>query len=452
MKYIPPKYRFFIIKASKEVEVFPAHNPGSISFSKTFWNEYTEDFKLIANDDFTFHDDSENQNTETKLYKPFQFFETQASAFIQSIDFVIKESIDNIYKIILNGKIKVIDPNPNAYNQSQRKFTTKIETTSKHQDLENIFDTDVNILETDVFYKKTARLVSSATDYDNCFSIEGVIQHILTTLNTGVTVRDDPFPFITTTLLIENLLIADKTDIKRPNSTSNATILNFTLGRILKVMRDLFNLRYRLTPNNALYFEHPTEKSTLENNILDSQIINLITRTYGYVEYPKSMLFKYEEADTSGFIQQLIEFQVNEGTQDQYSADNINADLQFIINNNTAIGADSDAKDEVADTGACLIGCDSSLNIYEVAGIKNSKLQLTELIQNCFYFDLYFNDFTQNGVSKSITSNKKRKKTVINLKKYSNFDENKLINTSFGIGEIVKINISGDKMNLEIEY
>ena len=453
MSSIPAKYRFFLtVPSVGEREIFPLYDPGQISFTYEKYNEFTNDFKIIANDNIILYDNLKKQNTATELNRPYQFLQTNSNTLVQSFDISVRKYENGYYKTLVFTKMKIMDNNLNQYIDSQSKFVGKLETVSKHTELEAIWNAEVNILETNISYKKTATLVSEAINYDNCFELNGVISHILTEYNIGITLASDPFPFISDTVLIDKLLIADKTDIKRPNATSNATVNNVSFLQILKWMQSKFNLKYRISATNELYFEHESERDQAGISIADSQILNYNQRGYGFAEYEKTITIGDFEGKTAGFTRQLIEFPVTDGTSKEYIGDNMNNDLQFIIDNQSAIVADPDSKDEVGDTGVTLIGCDSSYNIYEGSGVYNARLQNSYLAEKCFYYDLYFEDFTQNGSTKSIISYRKQKKTEIKIKNIPNFDASINLITSFGTCEIEKADLKGDNLTLTLLY
>lgn len=448
MKYIPAKYRFFLsLPNIGEREVFPLYNPGAISFTYEKWNDYTEDFKIIANDDFIFVDSTTEGNTDTEIHKPYSFLKTYADTLIQSVDVVVKYFEGVVYKVLLNGVMKILDDNTNQFTPSQKKFIGKIETSSYHQTIESILDTEVNVLLNDAT-RTVATLQSESISYNHNFQFYEVISYILSATNSNILVRENPYPYIVDTVGIENLLLADKTDIKRPTATANATILKLTLSNIFKWMQSLFNLKYKITDNGELYFQHESEKSTSSFTLEDEKILNLDTFSYGYKSYNKSIDFEYEESYTAGFVAQQVVFNVNEENTDSYSASSMNNDIQFILDNNASIEEDSDNTDEVAESGVTLLACDSDLNVYESDGVINYKLQLTYLIEKCFYYTFFFNKFTINDVEVSIINDSRRKKAILSTKRTSKFDVNKLIETSIGTFEILSVEIKGDSYTI----
>lgn len=161
--------------------------------------------------------------------------------------------------------------------------------------------------------------------------------------------------------LVDDILIFQKSDVKRPNSSDNARNAKFTLGKLIEGLCKMFNLQYRI--NNGVF--------ELEHVSFFSRELGLDLTIPKYSQYIKAkrkytfktgLISKYEElkfqeANGADFVGVPIEYagtcvNLDEGEQRKtITAEEITTDVAFCISN---FDADNNS---VSDDGIVLIAC-----------------------------------------------------------------------------------------------
>lgn len=242
-------------------------------------------------------------------------------------------------------------------------------------------------------YEKTCDILGAATSLktiDNGLYFNDLLAAYVSNICPGKTVVSNFFqinPTLATTInyvtgqpsKVSNLIIFQKSDVKRPNVSGNATKLPISFENLLSVLVVMFNLRWRIVGNNFL-LEHVSYFS--RNNGFDltgsaySKFVKGLRRyTYETDKIPQREEFEFMEASAGDFAGLPITYAgacvAKESRKNiiTYTAENVTTDIELCMNN-----PDPDST-KVSDQGMVIVATEIIAGEYRViteAGILSA--------------------------------------------------------------------------------
>lgn len=142
---------------------------------------------------------------------------------------------------------------------------------------------------------------------------------------------------------VKNILVFQKSDVKRPNVTGNATIAEWTFEKLMTHLKFMFNVDWRIE-DGVFRVEHVDYWTKDEGFDLTAPeyaryVIQKNQYTYKTEKIPKSEIWKFKEASIySDFAGEPITYTecVTDGGGDAdvtYAMDDVTTDLQLILEN-----------------------------------------------------------------------------------------------------------------------
>lgn len=362
------KWRFEIDNGSEVREVFPkVSNSFAVKWSRKDNRKY--DFEKEI-DDFSFIKDDFNylynlEKNETCYFYYFRVFLICGPLLEEKLIYEgtfstlsVKWDLDTC---LLNVKIKTID----AY--------TCIE--------EN--DDDINIFEGNLT-KYTINYDFNVTEFDtidNGMKLKDVMQYLLDQAcpDGNLTIVSDLFQwnpenpssinYVTNrTNYYYNLIIFQKSDIKRPNASNNATKAESSFKKMLKDIVTMFNCGYKII-DNTFRIEHISWFETdLGLNLIQLRKQKQLrgTKKYSFNNTKISKIEKFDFMDESNnrdFKGEGIQYDNNcvfnpEVSKIEHKVSNITTDIDYVISY-----GETENK-EISDSGFVLVACSNSLNVF----------------------------------------------------------------------------------------
>jgi len=250
---------------------------------------------------------------------------------------------------------------------------------------------------------------------------------------------------------LNNLIVFQKSDIKRPNASNDARILDISFGEFMDEFSILFNGGYFIDDDNYLRWEHIHffENGGGYGVVNDSDTD--LTESGSYAKFIKSKSkYSYDKFDLPEKERweildgELEDFKPNEITYDFGCVDKGN-----ILERNTAqLATDIFTiyfkSEYVSDQGMVLLQCNSDNELENEIGvlsndlIANGHLSIANLLNNYWKYNRPFNTGTMNKILTTFESTKKiKKQTTLSYQLCSNdFDPDKLKTTELGDGEV----------------
>ena len=247
---------------------------------------------------------------------------------------------------------------------------------------------------------------------------------------------------------VDNLILFQKSDVKRPNGSGNASVGNITIEKLIKDLCNTFNLKWDIDEDGDLIIEHVSffQKGVGLNLVgrRDSRFREGMRKySYDIDNMPRREVFqmmddKYQYGDFKGLPIIYANSCVGQGEKEDkdWIVENIMTDVGLALNNSAS---DSQI---VSDDGFVLMACDSTNHILSEAGILsgntlNNPLSWAHLHYDYWRFDRVFNRFSMNGVQTSALSvipTKKQVKIDVSLCCGEVFDPEELVATELGEG------------------
>lgn len=267
---------------------------------------------------------------------------------------------------------------------------------------------------------------------------------------------------------VENLILFQKSDVKRPSGTGNASIANTTLEKMLKDICNMFNLKWDIDEDDNFIIEHVSffQKGVGLNLVgrRDARLRSGMNKySYDVDNMPRRELFqmadeKYTYGDFRGVPITYSNSCVGQGEKEDkdWIVESIMTDVSLVLNNPTS---DSQV---VADDGFVLIACDEQNNILSEPTILggntlNNPLSWSHLHVDYWRHDRVFNTFMMNNVQTealSVVPTKKQVKLNVSLCCGEVFDPEELINTEMGEGAVSEatFNLYQDLLEVTLLY
>ncbi|WP_179022058.1 hypothetical protein [Winogradskyella forsetii] len=316
--------------------------------------------------------------------------------------FVLKRKIfiDYIFLYVRNYMIVDCDYLPSSdwllledCSNNTKKYIKKIE-----GDPNNIvgIDSDGNLL----FFQD-----EEVSELDNGRNLLEVMQMLLDLAcpDSGLTIVSDFFQwnaenvtqinYVTGQLNdLTNLILFQKSDVKRPNNSGNATIAEINFIDLLEQIIEIFNLGYKII-DNTFRIEHISFfESDLGMNLVSLDTKNLLknTKQYGYdvSKLPKYEKFNFMEAGSVDFVGTDIVYSSecvnnNPENKSKIDIDKITTDVMYCIEN-------PDPEGNVSDEGFVLMACDENNNLLYINGILENNTTINNTISWANLHDKYW--------------------------------------------------------------
>lgn len=263
---------------------------------------------------------------------------------------------------------------------------------------------------------------------------------------------------------VDNLVLFQKSDVKRPNGSGNASISNITLEKLVKDICNLFQLKWDIDEDGNFIIEHV---SFFQKGVG----LNLVGRfderlRYGKRKYsydidnmPRREVFqvmddKYQYGDFKGVPIIYSNSCVGKGEKEDkdWIVESILTDVAFVLNNPSS---DSQI---VSDDGFVLIACDANYNIISEAPILggntlNNSLSWGRLHVDYWRHERIFNRFSMNNVQTnalSVIPTKKGVKLDVTLCCGEVFDPENKVLSELGEGIVSEASFDLYKENLSL--
>lgn len=332
-------------------------------------------------------------------------------------------------------------------------------------------------------YSKTCEVAdpaasTSINSIDNGMPLADVLQTFLTLFCPGLSVKSQFFqinPDTVTTInyvtglasKVRKIIVYQKSDVKRPTVTGNATKAETTFEKVMDWLKVTFNVRWRVI-GSVLRVEHISffSKSAGLDLTLPryaKQVRGLNSYTYKTEKIPQREEFKFMEASigdfagvpivyTSGCVSQEGKKQV-----DTFTADGLTTDVQLCLNN-------SDPKSSiVSDNGFVFIAAsDSNLILSEAPIISaeaqiNNTLAWAQLQRDYHRHNRPLSSGFMNGALTNFLSVKPTKKGVtlsVPLCCGDTFNPDDTVETEIGTGTVEKavFNFKTGFLSLDLLY
>lgn len=330
----------------------------------------------------------------------------------------------------------------------------------------------------------TCKIVGDAVDnisIDNGLPLDKVLELFLNTVCIGYTVVSNFFqvnPDITSVINYVTgqrsktrfITVFQKSDVKRPSVSGNATIANMTLESLLTDLINMFNVRWRVEAN-VLRIEHVSYFTKNPGfNLLDSRWAKWTTGirkyTYDTSTIPKREVFTFMEAGPGDFVGTPILYadcvtKDGRNTDKNYAVDNVTTDVELCLAN-----PDPD-NNVVQDDGFVFIAADfddtdSTYFIISEAtilggNVVNNSLAWAQLQRDYWKYDRPARKGQMNYQDTAfitIQPTKRGTPITIPLCCDDNFDPDTTITTALGVGIVDKATFSfkNETVTLELLY
>lgn len=228
---------------------------------------------------------------------------------------------------------------------------------------------------------------------DNGRRLRDVMQALLSASCPGLSLKSDffqwnpdvvsEFNYVTNELnKLTNLILFQKSDVKRANVSNNATKAMWNFKEAIEQICNIFNLRYRIEGNDFRIEHLSYFEQDFGIDLMTPKNKNLLkgTRKYSYDEskLPKYENFEFMEAGSMDFVGVPIEYINNCVNNDEenrvtINVDQITTDIMYAIENPEPDG-------NVSDDGFVLVACDSLNNIYYEDGILEANTTINNTL------------------------------------------------------------------------
>lgn len=263
---------------------------------------------------------------------------------------------------------------------------------------------------------------------------------------------------------VENLILFQKSDVKRPNGSGNASISNITLEKIVKDICNMFQLKWDIDDDGNFIIEHVSFfQKGIGLNLVGrfDERLRAGKRKYSYDidKMPRREIFqfmddKYTYGDFKGVPIIYSNSCVGKGEKEDkdWIVESIITDVSFVLNNPSS---DSQI---VSDDGFVLIACDVNNKIISETPIiggntLNNSLSWARLHVDYWRYERVFNRFSMNNVQTnalSVIPTKKGVKLDVTLCCGEVFDPENKVLSELGEGIVSEASFDLYKENLSL--
>lgn len=268
---------------------------------------------------------------------------------------------------------------------------------------------------------------------------------------------------------VKNIFVFQKSDVKRPGATGNATIAEWTFEKLMTYLKYEFNVDWRIE-GGQFRIEHVSYWTKEEGiNLLDPKYARYIIqkRAYSYKteKIPKSEIWKYKEAAIyTDFAGEPIVYNecITDGggdTDATYAMDDVTTDLQLILENPSKDSA------LVSDEGFVFIATSQNGSQYSVLtedgilgpGRLNNTLAVSQVLRDYHMYERPLPRGIMNRALVEFYSTLPLKKGVrisIPLCCDDTFDPDDTINSPLGTGIVEKatFDLNTSMLDLDLVY
>lgn len=331
------------------------------------------------------------------------------------------------------------------------------------------------------FYNMTCKIVGvsdSTSVVDNGVPLESILKYFMDNFCIGYRVRSDFFqinPFVVSDInyvtgqlsKVKFLTFFQKSDVKRPSATGNASIAKYTFEKLINTLVVMFNLRYRIVGKEFI-IEHVSRfQPGLGLNLLIDRYSQYVkgknAYTYDNVAKPIREEFTFMESQGADFVGLPIVYNSpcisKEGRENvkKYAAENVTTDVKMVLSN-----PDSDSN-VVDDNGFVIMAADkyndtffliSEPSILELGSSLNNSLAWAQLQRDYYRYDRPMRYGKMNGVETkflSVVPTKKGDQLVIPLCCDDVFEPDQIITTALGEGTVDQATYSFKNQTLTLD-
>lgn len=262
------------------------------------------------------------------------------------------------------------------------------------------------------------------------------------------------------------LTLYQKSDVKRPTATGNASKANLSFEKLIEFLVEMFNVRWRVEAN-TIRMEHVSYFSRLQGFDLTQPkwakyVKGKRKYTYANQEIPARETYKFMEAGYGDFQGMDIIYSggcVSASSRNNvknHSVDKITTDVELVLSN-----PDADSK-IVADDGFVLVGADFDGTQYFIiteptilgGSSLNNSVAWAQLHRDYHKWDRPLSRGNMNGLDTPFFSTKptkKGEKITIPLCCSDTFSPDDTVKTPLGAGIVDKATYSFKDETLELE-
>lgn len=236
---------------------------------------------------------------------------------------------------------------------------------------------------------------ASYSSIDNGLKLKAVIEALVNEFCTGLTVKSQFFQINPDTITatnyvtgaaskVSNIYVFQKSDVKRPSVSGNATKANMTFEKLMAALGAMFNVQWDLI-GTTVRVEHVSWFSKTAGLDLTlpryaKNVNGLNQYSYKSEQIPEREEFKFMEASAGDFLGLPIRYEgacvTAEGKKNikTIAAENVTTDLELVLNN-----PDSDSN-VVSDDGFVFIACDSNNLVLTEPAILQTGIRLNNTL------------------------------------------------------------------------
>jgi len=261
-------------------------------------------------------------------------------------------------------------------------------------------------------------------------------------------------PYTTAATDLPNVVIFQKSDVKRPGAEENARNGEWTFKEFLESLKAQFNVDYEINSNDVLRIEHvsyfsKTNGLDLTSGSYAARIAGLNAYRYAPGEVPTQEKWEYMETVSQLFTGRPIVYDncvSDDATEELVSMGPVNNDISFIQANTDLV---DDEGFVFANTYA------SGSNYYLITEqtefgseyLLNGHMSIPNLQQNYHRWERPLINGNLNNVDVTFESAIRRKEQVelsikYDRKNFASFDADQLIKTQLGWGEVLRLQYS----------
>lgn len=266
---------------------------------------------------------------------------------------------------------------------------------------------------------------------------------------------------------VNNLILFQKTDVKRPNATGNASKAEWTFEKLIEALNFMFNVSYAID-GNTFRLEHIswfTRNAGLNLTLprYEAYVKGKKKYTYKIESIPSSEIWQYKETrqDWIADIDYTNACAIGQdNTEKKYALDEITADVQLCLANPST---DSNV---VEDKGFCMIATTKYNNQYYIITENegtggnpalNNTLGFHRLVRKYHFHNRPLKSGKLNGTDVTFITTKplkKGEKISVPLCCNDVFDPNDTITTPLGVGVVDKasFNLASKTLELDLLY
>ena len=312
-------YRFYITIGSSQVEVHP------LNFMKTSLVDAQDEGEIFYRRKFN--------GTLRFIGDDFDLFYMVESVEPCTEMFLLIEQKDSgadTYHTYWEGRFSTMD---GRFDLDNCFFEVTPKPYDSYSSFDKDADTEYNII---VGIATTATAKTYDAEYDNCRWLEDVIEYILSQIEPGATYQSTFFQNATNPVTLDTnkyryLMIAQKSDIKRPAATNPASMGMLSWNGLMSILR-MYNVFWTFD-GTTVRIEHYDYWSSSAGLNLTTQALAKKSNKYSYLRdnMNRQEKFNFMEWGNRNFGQHVISYSANCTEESIYEyKNNVTTDVDFI--------------------------------------------------------------------------------------------------------------------------